>query len=260
MAVEMKTLTIGDETFTVVDGEAVHCCAQELTEEQKAQARANIGAVCPDDLGATATFTPSVDAAGNISWTNDRGLENPATVNIKGPKGDTGATGATGPQGPKGDTGATGATGATGPQGPKGDTGDAGTAGADGYTPVKGTDYFTAAEIAEIEDNAADKAIEAMSGTYATTEAVNDAQTTANNALSKANTANTAAGDAASAAATAQEGVDSINGIIQRTGLNIFDGEVKTIKGWVREQGYQTEAQVNALINTALGVIENGTY
>lgn len=31
-----------------------------------------------------ATFTPSVDADGNLSWTNNRNLENPATINIKG--------------------------------------------------------------------------------------------------------------------------------------------------------------------------------
>ena len=37
-----------------------------------------------------ATFTPSVDSAGNLSWSNDKGLPNPATVNIKGPKGDSG--------------------------------------------------------------------------------------------------------------------------------------------------------------------------
>lgn len=76
----------------------------------------------------------------------------------QGPKGDTGAQGL---QGPKGDTGETGArgpkgdTGLTGPQGPKGDTGatgpagpkgDAGPAGADGYTPVKGVDYFDGAK------------------------------------------------------------------------------------------------------------------
>ena len=48
--------------------------------------------------------------------------------------------GLVGPQGPKGDTGA------TGPQGPKGDTGPRGTAG---HTPVKGTDYWTAADKAE---------------------------------------------------------------------------------------------------------------
>lgn len=31
-----------------------------------------------------ATFIPAVDADGNLSWTNNRNLENPATVNIKG--------------------------------------------------------------------------------------------------------------------------------------------------------------------------------
>ena len=36
------------------------------------------------------TFTPSVNARGDLSWTNNGGLENPATVNIKGPKGDAG--------------------------------------------------------------------------------------------------------------------------------------------------------------------------
>ena len=54
-----------------------------------------------------ATFIPSVSAHGVISWTNDRELPNPSPVNIKGEKGD------------------------------KGDTGLA------GYTPVKGTDYWT---------------------------------------------------------------------------------------------------------------------
>ena len=37
-----------------------------------------------------ATFTPSVDAEGNLSWSNDKGLVNPPTVNIKGEKGDSG--------------------------------------------------------------------------------------------------------------------------------------------------------------------------
>lgn len=40
-----------------------------------------------------ATFTPSVDSAGNLSWSNDKGLANPPTVNIKGPKGDAGSGG-----------------------------------------------------------------------------------------------------------------------------------------------------------------------
>ncbi len=62
-----------------------------------------------------------------------------------GPKGDTGETG---PQGPKGDKGN------PGPQGPKGDIGEQGPigpAGKNGKTPIKGTDYFTSADIEAIE-------------------------------------------------------------------------------------------------------------
>ena len=57
-----------------------------------------------------AVFTPSVAADGTLSWTNNGGLDNPDAVNIKGPKGEPG------------------------------------TNGADGRTPVKGQDYFTAAD------------------------------------------------------------------------------------------------------------------
>lgn len=35
-------------------------------------------------------FTPAVDADGNLSWTNNGGLSNPNTVNIKGPQGPAG--------------------------------------------------------------------------------------------------------------------------------------------------------------------------
>lgn len=65
-----------------------------------------------------ATFTPSVSDSGDISWTNDSGLPNPETRNIRGPKGDKGDPGATGPQGPQG------IQGETGPQGPQGEPGE----------------------------------------------------------------------------------------------------------------------------------------
>ena len=49
------------------------------------------------DTGAPGTtFTPHVDGNGNLSWTNDGGLDNPATQNIRGaagPKGETGPAG-----------------------------------------------------------------------------------------------------------------------------------------------------------------------
>ena len=107
------------------------------------------------DKGASGSvFTPSVSSAGVISWTNNGGLANPTSVNIKGPQGETGPQGPQGEQGiqgiqgeqgPKGDTGATGPkgdTGATGPQGPQGETGATGPqgpkgdTGADGKTPT----------------------------------------------------------------------------------------------------------------------------
>ena len=43
-----------------------------------------------------ATFRPSVDASGNISWTNDGGLDNPASQNIRGPAGRDGEQGPAG--------------------------------------------------------------------------------------------------------------------------------------------------------------------
>lgn len=91
-----------------------------------------------------ATFIPAVSSDGILSWTNDKGLDNPESVSIKGQQGEKGDTGEkgdkgdTGAQGEKGDTGATGAAGADGKD------------GADGYTPVKGTDYWTAADRAEM--------------------------------------------------------------------------------------------------------------
>ena len=68
---------------------------------------------------------------------------------LKGDKGDQGPVGETGPQGEKGDTGEQGPQGIQGPQGP---------AGADGHTPVKGTDYFTEADIAAIKEGLATNA------------------------------------------------------------------------------------------------------
>lgn len=119
--------------------------------------------------GDGATFYPSVSEEGIISWTNDKGLPNPAPVDIKGPQGiqgEQGRVGATGPQGiqgeagpyftpsvstdgllswtnngglvnpssvniqgPKGDTGEQGETGPQGPQGEVGATGEKGETG-----------------------------------------------------------------------------------------------------------------------------------
>ena len=85
----------------------------------------------------------------------------PGNDGAPGPKGDKGDTGEPGPQGPKGDTGDVGPQGPAGEQGPQGiqgPQGEQGPAGADGYTPVKGTDYFTEADIAAIKEGLATNA------------------------------------------------------------------------------------------------------
>lgn len=91
------------------------------------------------DTGATgasgATFTPSVSSAGVLSWSNNKGLSNPSSVNIKGPKGDTGAQGPQGIQGPKGDKGDKGDKGATGATGPQGPAGQNAASAFEGYSP-----------------------------------------------------------------------------------------------------------------------------
>lgn len=65
-----------------------------------------------------ATFTPHVAENGDLSWTNDMGLANPTTVNIKGKDGVIGKDGAS---------------------------------GEDGYTPIRGTDYWTTEDINTIK-------------------------------------------------------------------------------------------------------------
>lgn len=104
-------------------------------------------------------YTPTVDASGNLTWAASK-ADMPAVdgANIKGPQGETGPQGPQGeqgeqgeigPQGPQGEKGETGdrglqgEQGETGPQGPRGETGPQGPQGAAGYTPVRGTDYWT---------------------------------------------------------------------------------------------------------------------
>lgn len=120
------------------------------------------------ETGATGATGPAGPAGadgkdGAQGEKGDTGAQGPAgpqgetgPAGPAGPTGPKGETGATGDQGPKGDTGPTGPQGPQGEQGPAGDTGprgpqgETGPAGADGHTPVKGTDYWTAADQAEI--------------------------------------------------------------------------------------------------------------
>lgn len=84
-----------------------------------------------------------------ITITRKDGTEE--TVNIydgeKGEKGDKGDTGEKGDVGERGPQGEKGVKGDTGPQGERGEKGEKGNKGDDGYTPIKGVDYFTQQDI-----------------------------------------------------------------------------------------------------------------
>lgn len=115
----------------------------ELTAE-------DVGAISQDDLQeSTNKALEQAKASGEFDGKD--GATGP-----QGPKGDPGSPGEQGPKGEPGETGPQGAPGEKGDKGdpgekgPQGETGPTGPAGPDGHTPVKGTDYWTAADKAEI--------------------------------------------------------------------------------------------------------------
>lgn len=149
-----------------------------------------------------------------------------------GPAGPKGEDGDVGPQGPRGEKGETGAQGPEGPQGIQGEPGLVGAQGPEGpagYTPVKGTDYFTEADKTELVDDVKAQ-ITVPSGA---------------NEISYDNTKSQI------------EGVETV----QKALDHLFGTTIDAT--YVENLGYQTEAQVNALITTALGnigIAEEGSY
>lgn len=106
--------------------------------------------------GSAAAVRVTEDGGGlHFAFTLPKGDK--GDTGAKGDKGDPGEKGAAGEKGDKGDPGAPGKDGtdgkdgAPGKDGTPGTPGAAGAPGADGYTPVRGTDYWTAADIAEIK-------------------------------------------------------------------------------------------------------------
>ena len=153
---------------------------EDLTAEQKASLKGDKGDAGPQgpqgEPGPQGAQGPKGDAGpqGPQGEPGEKGADgakgDTGETGPQGPQGDKGDTGATGPQGPpgekgetgeqgpqgvqgiqgiQGETGPKGDTGPEGPQGPqgeKGDKGDTGGTGPAGYTPQKGTDYWTAAD------------------------------------------------------------------------------------------------------------------
>lgn len=147
----------------------------------------------------------------------------------QGPKGEQGPVGPQGDQGVQGPKGDQGEQGIQGERGEKGETGPEGPAGANGYTPIKGTDYFTTADKNEIVE---------LVKTDLTAPTANEISYS---------------GDIT--------GINNVQDAID----HIYDYAIDEtfLNNTLTNAGYQTEAQVNALISTALGnivVAEDGAY
>ena len=68
---KMKTLTIGNVQFDIFDDEAVRFTEQELTDEQKAQARENIGASSTNTIEPAEDDIPKVFFGSALPQTKD---------------------------------------------------------------------------------------------------------------------------------------------------------------------------------------------
>ena len=103
---QAETATNAADTAAAAANEAAEGIEQSLSEKQdktdnalQTTDKTVVGAI-NEVLGKVgdggsdgkdgATFTPSVSGDGTLSWSNDKELENPESVNIKGPKGDDG--------------------------------------------------------------------------------------------------------------------------------------------------------------------------
>lgn len=122
---------------------------EDLTEEQVASLKGDPGEAGKDGVSPTHSWNGTVLTITSASGTSSADLKGE-----KGDKGDTGAQGIQGIQGAKGDTGADGTTPHIGDNGNwwigGTDTGVQ-AEGQDGDTPVRGEDYWTEADKAEIK-------------------------------------------------------------------------------------------------------------
>ena len=153
-----------------------------------------------------ATFTPHLSESGDLSWENDKGLENPETVNIMGKTGPQGPQGEKGEQGERGEQGETGAIGPIGPIGPQGIQGEQGPKGEQGPQGEPGPQGPQGPQ-GSLEDIQGDINLNGyLLKNLQTPVDENDAATLklVNEAKSAASTAQLAADNAASAARAAQ--------------------------------------------------------
>ena len=156
----------GEQGLQGVPGKDGTVKFEELTEAQKAELKGEkgeqgergftgaTGAAGKDGISVTHEWNGTTLTITSASGTTSQDLK--GAKGDKGDKGDRGEKGEPGAIGAQGIQGERGLTGAQGIQGEKGLKGDKGDTGKDGYTPVKGIDYWTAAEQQEIITATAD--------------------------------------------------------------------------------------------------------
>ena len=146
----------GDEGGSYWDFTATQIQAESVDYSNAALLSVTNVKTALDELVPKSHIHSNKDTLDKLSVSNGKLQYNGSDVGLKGDKGDTGATGADGKDGTNGITPTIGANGNwylgttdTGKPS-RGAKGDTGAAGADGHTPVKGTDYWTAEDKAEI--------------------------------------------------------------------------------------------------------------
>lgn len=166
----------------------------------------------------------------------DKGEQGPA-----GPKGDKGADGAQGIQGPKGDKGNTGSQGPKGDKGDKGPKGDAGAPGKDG---VDGKDGKDGAQGPQGEPGPAGKDGADGKDYVLTNEDKAEIINTIKNDINFSGAAEDITYD------NTNSGIENIN-TVQKAIDHLIDTSLDTagIENILADKGYQTEAQVIALIS-----------
>lgn len=193
-----------------------------------------------------------------------------------------GQDGEPGKEGPVGPAGKDGAQGPIGPKGEPGTQGPAGKDGVDGKTPVKGVDYFTEADIQEIANKVEPTVDLSNYYTKSQTDTIinNKISAIPEPDLSSYATKTYVTNEIAKAVSSGEvdlsdyytksqtdKAIEEAVAAIPETDLTEYakKSDIPDTSGFttmtaVEAKGYQTEDQVNTLINTALGVIENGTY
>lgn len=181
----------------------------------------------PDASTATFSFAPSqpdLPAADPVDITLPAGPQGP-----QGPRGEQGFQGERGPEGPQG------------PQGAQGVPGNDGDPGADGghYTPVVTQPAEDTLQIAFVPSKAGMPAVEPVQVTLPTPDSGGNVAYDEAQELT----------DEQKAQARNNIGAQSVGNYL----TEVPDGYAKTVD-------IPTDDHINSLINTALGVIENGTY